>query len=131
MSGDGYPLIRSWIAGNVSGLTHTAASILKEAVDYASNSPPCGLGIYFLIDQNELAYIGKSTSVRSRLLQHVVNGKRFDRYWCFGGFPPNLTSHLEGFYIAKTRPQGNGKAVTFHAALVPYLDEQNPQINKL
>lgn len=72
----------------------------------SSQSWDKAMGVYFLIDQNEIVYVGQSVNIYSRITQHAVD-KIFDRY----AFVPCLKEHLdklESLYIHFLQPKLNG-----------------------
>lgn len=74
--------------------------IIKEA---DGNKILCG--IYFLINQNDVVYIGQSVNIHSRIAQHK-NNKKFDKFSYIECGKPEL-SHLEVKYIKKFKPKYN------------------------
>ena len=64
-------------------------------------------GIYFLIEDNEIVYIGKSIDVKKRLKQHAdYSEKLFNRIF-FVQCDKNELNKLEAYYILKFRPKYN------------------------
>ena len=48
-----------------------------------------GRGIYFLIDNNDIVYIGRTSQLYIRILEHAAEGKKqFDNFYCI------VTNHL-------------------------------------
>lgn len=84
----------------------TAKSLLREdemalvALPWAKAS-----GVYFLLDGDEVVYVGQSVNVYSRIGQHT--DKRFDRY-AFVPCPVDALNKLESLYIHCLRPRLNG-----------------------
>jgi hypothetical protein len=62
-------------------------------------------GVYFLLDGNEVVYVGQAVNVYSRIGQHTE--KRFDRY-AFVPCPVDALDILESLYIHLLRPRFNG-----------------------
>lgn len=73
--------------------------IVKGAIPFTLSS-----GVYFLVDNEEIVYVGQSVNVYSRISQHVI---KFDKY-AFVPCPVNLLDRLESFYIHFLRPRSNG-----------------------
>jgi hypothetical protein len=71
-------------------------------------------GIYFLIQEDEIVYVGQSVTVHNRINQHV-GVKEFDRFTYIRCKPEELDV-LETKYILKFKPKynfdSNGKLVT-------------------
>lgn len=63
------------------------------------------IGVYFLLDGDEVVYVGQSVSVYSRILQHT--DKLFDRY-AFVPCAVDALDRLESLYIHFLRPRLNG-----------------------
>lgn len=64
-------------------------------------------GVYFLFRECRIAYIGKSTNVRSRVREHMRTSKKYDS-WSFIAHPVEQLGHLEAFYIHTHNPVDNG-----------------------
>jgi hypothetical protein len=62
-------------------------------------------GVYFLLDGDEVVYVGQAVNVYARIGQHV--GKRFDRY-AFVPCSVDALDRLESLYIHCLRPRLNG-----------------------
>lgn len=79
--------------------------ILKKA--QSADISPCG--IYFLIQNNEIVYVGKSNSVYFRISQHLKHGtKKFDSFAYIECSEEQLDV-LEARYYLKFRPAYNAK----------------------
>ena len=65
-------------------------------------------GVYFLLDGNEIVYVGQARHVYSRIAQHT--SKRFNQY-AFVPCAVNLLDRLESLYIHMLRPRLNGDQV--------------------
>lgn len=62
-------------------------------------------GVYFLLDGDEVVYVGQAVNVYSRIGQH--KDKRFDRY-AFVPCAVEVLDRLESLYIHCLRPRLNG-----------------------
>ncbi|MEN6540846.1 MAG: GIY-YIG nuclease family protein [Mizugakiibacter sp.] len=62
-------------------------------------------GVYFLLDGDEVVYVGQAVNVYSRIGQHT--DKRFDRY-AFVPCAVDVLDRLESLYIHCLRPRLNG-----------------------
>jgi hypothetical protein len=98
-----------WFRENLSRFLYSQNHILGHAVPYELNDGPNKGGIYFLLVQGKVVYVGKSDSVQARLVQHWRSGKKFTHYWCFGGMPKIFVEHIESFYIYYLEPELNEK----------------------
>ena len=66
-------------------------------------------GVYYLIDNNEIVYIGQSTNVAARITTHVQNGTMaFDRYYVCPVAPGKLRE-CESIAIKELEPKYNKK----------------------
>lgn len=64
------------------------------------------IGVYFLLDGDDVVYVGQAVDVYSRIGQH--KDKRFDRY-AFVPCPVDALDMLESLYIHCLRPRLNGE----------------------
>ena len=64
-------------------------------------------GVYFLIQGEEVIYVGQSVNIYSRIAQHP--DKRFDRY-AFVPCEVEVLDKLESLYIHTLKPRLNGNA---------------------
>lgn len=62
-------------------------------------------GVYFLIRQGKIVYVGQSRNVFSRVLQHP---QRQAERWAFIPCDPEELDLVESLYIHMIRPEGNG-----------------------
>jgi len=79
----------------------TKAEIINRATDFAPVS-----GVYFLIRSGEIRYIGMSSHVRRRIIQHQNDGRVFDAYSIIK-CEPGEAVRLEKHYIRKFDPAEN------------------------
>lgn len=96
-----------WFKANPHVLMHTADEIIRDADPYKQGDGANGRGIYVLVSENEIAYVGKALTVWERLRSHRRSGKEFDRYWCFGGVPYAYLEYVEEYYIRRLKPYLN------------------------
>lgn len=93
-----------------SSLKLTADHVLKTSHRFLQIT-----GVYFLIRDEAIIYIGQSTDIFARLSKHRRSGRKFDRY-AFIECRPTLLDDLEHYCILKHSPPGNhdymGKIVT-------------------
>jgi hypothetical protein len=112
-------LFEKWFEDNPHVLFHTKEEIIRDAEKYEWDLGPSEPGIYFLIQGDAIAYVGRALTIRDRLKAHHEKGRQFDRYWCFGGMPDDWQSHLEGFYIKRMKPFMNIATVSYD----PFLND--------
>lgn len=75
----------------------------------------CFCGIYFLINNHKIVYVGKTTFGFSRIVQHIKN-KEFDSFNYFECFEEELDC-LETYYITKFKPKYNKATNENHFSL--------------
>lgn len=81
----------------------TEGDVLDRAKNF-SLEPLCG--IYFIVVNNRIDYVGQSTNILCRLGQHAKVGRRCDRIAYMLCAVSELDA-LEAFYIKKFKPRGN------------------------
>ena len=64
------------------------------------------MGIYFLIKDQRVVYVGQSVHIDARLIAHQRAGKVWDR-WCWLPCPPELLDYLERQYLDALLPPWN------------------------
>lgn len=85
----------------------TGKTLLRQDEIVASSVPYCEVcGVYFLINDDQVVYVGQSLNVYSRIAQHK-NNKQFERF-AFIPCPPTVLDRLESIYIHCLRPTLNG-----------------------
>jgi len=65
------------------------------------------IGVYFLLDEDEIVYIGQSTNIYRRLSSHLSLKKFKFTKFAYLEFPINLLSNEEVKYIKKFKPKYN------------------------
>lgn len=89
---------------SVSGALLEKDVILSSAVSFRSLSPS---GIYFLIFEEEIVYVGMSTSIVRRISDHIQQGRiKFDSCF-FVTYPVSDLEEMEIRYINRFRPLYN------------------------
>lgn len=90
----------------------TGKTLLREKEIIESALPwERAIGVYFLIKDGEVVYVGQSTNIYARITQHwsdVYGGKEFDSYayvLCDRG----VLDRLESLYIHCLQPRFNGQ----------------------
>jgi hypothetical protein len=87
------------------GKEYSRAEIIEQSAPYIHNTNYCG--VYFLLDCEEIVYVGKSVDVRNRLKQHSDNlNKVWNRYFFIRCDREEL-DRLEAYYILRFRPKYN------------------------
>jgi hypothetical protein len=97
---------------NAASCALTGKTLLPEEEIVKAALPWDGLsGVYFLIANDEVIYVGQSVNVYARLSQHAC-GKYFDHY-AFIRCKPDILDKLESLYIHCLRPKLNGNIDTY------------------
>ncbi|MDX6015084.1 MULTISPECIES: GIY-YIG nuclease family protein [Shewanella] len=86
-----------WFKENFPKFIYPPEHIVQNSVPYELNDGPNKGGVYFLIDQNRVAYVGVSNAIYRRLIQHYKNRVPFTHYWCFGGMPEMFVQAIESY----------------------------------
>jgi hypothetical protein len=110
-----------WFRDNAYRFLFGADHIVRSAVPYALNDGPNNGGVYFLINGDSIDYVGISGSISNRLVQHWSNGRRFSKYWCFGGLNDAFAEAVETFYIHYLEPFWNEKFPAPDSLVEPFL----------
>lgn len=79
----------------------------REAVLASASQFSFIVGVYFLIKDGEVIYVGQSINVQERLSKHVMQGKVFDQYTIVECDVDELDL-IESYYIHLFRPRQNG-----------------------
>lgn len=82
-----------------------ASSVWRNHPIENSVDAPIYNGIYFLISNSKVVYIGKSSNVLVRIGQHS-KAMKFDRFASFE-VEKEITNHVERFLIYKFKPEMN------------------------
>ena len=80
-------------------------------------------GIYLLIDNDEIVYVGKSLTPEQRVGTHQYSDKNFDSYYIVSCNEEEL-QNLEAKYIFKYHPKYN-KIIPFSKSF-PYIGKTTP-----
>lgn len=83
----------------------TGKALLREEEIVKASSPwERASGVYFLVSEGRVVYVGQSVCIHSRLHSHA--GKAFDRY-AYVPCPAEMMDKLESLYIHLLRPERN------------------------
>ena len=89
--------------------------IAKSALPWEKSS-----GVYFLLHDDEIVYVGQSVHIYSRIAGHA--DKKFNRY-AYIPCPPEALDVLESLYIHLLRPALNGERCDGFKAAPMMLDK--------
>jgi hypothetical protein len=79
----------------------SAAEIIESSIPKSSFC-----GIYFLIKDEQIVYVGQSRNAMRRITRHIDEGKEFDRFAMVACEEQDL-DRLERTYITAIVPEGN------------------------
>ena len=82
---------------------YSAAEILESAFPLDLLS-----GVYFLVRDQVICYVGQTTNILARLGRHKRDGRNFDSF-AFIPCQPAQLDELESIYIAMLMPDGNAQ----------------------
>jgi hypothetical protein len=97
---------REWLADFHDALCYPGDRLLSEAWP-VSQDPPHARGIYFLIWQGKVCYVGQAGSVFMRLEQHRAERRPFTHYNGIVGLPAWALSTVEYAYVDAWDPPWN------------------------
>lgn len=96
----------------VKGRAQIENAVVSAAQPF--NTGPSTCGIYFLVDDAQIVYIGQSVDVFTRVLSHRRDGyKTFDKC-CWVPVPRDELDAVESALIALFKPRHNRDGVTKH-----------------
>jgi hypothetical protein len=114
-----------WFKDNFPKFMVTQDHILRNRKKYVPGKSPLYSGIYFLIFDGLIVYVGKSNHFDRRFIQHYKTGLEFGEYWTIGGIPELFVEAVEAFYIHAADPFFNIKYPPPHDVVIPHLDSFN------
>lgn len=108
-SDEAYPVPLDWFKAHCSRFYFTDAEILAAAVNVW---PAQTSGVYFLVRDGEIVYVGQAKNIRQRIEQHDDSGKIFDAIaWLEA--PLLFLNDIEAYYIYRIRPRENIREPSF------------------
>jgi len=116
-----------WFNENFHRFIYPPYWIISNAKHYSQGSGMLRGGVYFLLQDNKIRYVGQSYSVSERLNFHYEKRiKEWNSFWCFGGIPKDWVEQIESFYIHTLQPEYNRKLPRLHETVDqytrPYMD---------
>lgn len=107
---DIYCIPADWLRANASRFHFTDQQIIDAARpdfigDNIAEYMKC-CGLYFLIENNEICYVGQSTNIETRIDQHRKSGMTFDFLTWFET-PELFRKAIEAYYIQRIKPRKN------------------------
>lgn len=109
----GWPQLDAWRDENLQHFLFPLETIVEGCVEYRYRggvSPDNGPGIYFLMMDGLIGYVGRAVSLAYRLDAHFLEGtKPFTHYWCIQGVPREILDDVENMYLEWLQPPMNAK----------------------
>jgi hypothetical protein len=93
---------------------HSEAYIVEASKPF---KPLCG--IYFLIKQKKVVYVGQSVNIPSRICTHFLDERKSFENFAFIECHPNQLDVWETLYIHTLQPEQNGKGNTESGKATP------------
>jgi hypothetical protein len=94
---------------NKTSISLSSKAMLFEEDIVKSSAPwAAAIGVYFLIDEDKVVYVGQSNNVYARITSHY--DKKFNRF-AYIPCEPKVLDGLESLYIHVFRPLLNGDYV--------------------
>ena len=111
----------TWTHQNMHRFMIKRDKIVDDSVLYSVDSDIDVPGVYFLIKDNEIMYVGISYSIQARLLQHKKSGKIFDRISHIE-IPVLVMESVESVYIHALNPPWNNSMPILYDKFQQYVD---------
>ena len=106
------------LALNKASVKLTGATLLKQREIVAAKMElPVKSGVYFLINNGKVVYVGQSVKIMSRVIDHTIN-KVFDGF-AYIPCEANMLDVMESLYIHVLRPPLNGKRFDGKSPVAP------------
>lgn len=99
-----YVIPIKWLKANCRNFYFTDDEILAEALPIVHDG--CLCGIYFLIKNNKIMYVGQSKYINMRIGQHRDACREFDAVAWFEA-PELFLNDIEAYYINRIEPEWN------------------------
>lgn len=97
--------VRQWWR-NAPPFIRSPQEIVENATPWHSRQKVDNYGVYFLVHDKRIQYVGVSTDIDGRLLEHREIYE-FDAYYTITGMPFDYREDLESFYILWLKPFQN------------------------
>ena len=109
-----YPKPHLWLRANASRFYFADEQIINESKKEFKSSAFWHAGIYFLVRDNKIVYVGSSKWVEFRIQQHKENQVEFDSSAWFEA-PRIFLREIESYYINRINPPLNKHRISGHA----------------
>lgn len=105
---DTYQIPIKWLEANARRFHFTDEQIIAAATDQVEEKEYRIAGIYFLVVDGCIVYVGMSNDIERRIFTHRKNGNRFDAVAWFET-PLEYIRDVEAYYIRRIKPLWNDK----------------------
>jgi hypothetical protein len=119
-----------WLEKNADKYIFTAKQIVEASIRYPNEVGYLFSGLYFLVDEMQIVYVGIAKNISERLLQHYRSDKTFTHIFTIE-FPEMVMPILEGFYIEALRPIYNVKYPPVYTLAQKLLKKYEGAFNEL
>lgn len=97
-----------WINANMQRFVFGLEEIKGRAAEYHAFDGPDSVGVYFLLYECEVVYVGKAHTLSQRLLNHYEQRKKiWTHFWCIRDIHPDVVDKVEYLYIKWLNPVFN------------------------
>lgn len=123
--------IDPWMAENLAKCLFPVEKIKSDQVRfrYADRCGPSVNGIYFLLYEGDVVYVGKASNIATRLRAHWKSEKVWTHFWCITDIPDRCLEDVESMYISWLDPIVNIKCqgcTELGASLIENLEPYRP-----
>lgn len=98
---------REWCLRNVPSIVFGSNQVVDSAASRVSESALDSAGVYFLVWDNMVCYVGKASVLGDRIEAHRREGRPHDRIAVIAGIPPMARSAVENAYATVWMPPWN------------------------
>lgn len=121
----GLPVLsfEDWFAAYASSVIVTDEHIIENATRYKRQSVPHEVGLYFIVNDNRIDYVGRSVAIDERLHIHAITDRflRMDRVFTITDIPASYLTYIEAYYIHRIDPPENRAKPSLHQATAAFL----------
>jgi hypothetical protein len=119
-----------WMAENLDHYILSKEKIIESGIPIKGVNISARPGVYFLMRDNEIIYVGISKQIDRRVWQHKDKLMPFNRVAWLTWIPEMYLASVEAYYIYEFRPKLNNKYPSLCSCLCEYA-ERYPEKAKL
>lgn len=119
-----------WMTKNLDRYIFPKEEIISSAMSVDGLEVTQDRGVYFLIQDKQVIYVGLSNNIERRTCQHKDKGVRFTHISWITWIPDLFIDSVESFYIYEFQPPLNNKYYSLCSVLCEYA-ERYPEKAKL